>query len=273
MRTPRAAGEPTRPEAEAAVAQAREKLDAARVDVTEARLAFHEADVAWIETGARRSAEKRRECSDALERLELLAKRAEDRHDEAQVVMARIERAEQVERYGRERDVVAAYLAAREERAARWVALDRQADQLAVEDARELVDVVAHYERAESLAQHLGMVGDLDCVARKRPTVAQLRLETSRIVTGARRAEMRDPVAPAFLAEADLHYSVTGANAEELQNIERQVAIDRAETHAAAVAQALTLGRLQGAHEAAALVAPTTTTTTETILHDLEAEE
>ena len=207
MRTPRAAGEPRAPR------QRPQSRRRARSSTPRAPTSRRHGSLSTRRTsrGSRRARPLGREAS-RVQRCTrtpgVLAKRAEDRHDEAQVVMARIERAEQVERYGRERDVVAAYLAAREERAARWVALDRQADQLAVEDARELVDVVAHYERAESLAQHLGMVGDLDRVARKRPTVAQLRLETSRIVTGARRAEMRNPVAPAFLAEADLHYSV-----------------------------------------------------------------
>jgi hypothetical protein len=253
----------TRPEVEAAGAAAKDKLDAARAEVTAARLAYLEADAAWLDTGARRSAEKRRECSDALERCELLAKRAEDRYDETQVALARIERAEQMETYRHQRDLVAAYLRAREERASRWVALDRQADQLAVEDARELVDVVDHYDQAEAIANAIGMRGDLDRVAPKQPTVAQLRLETSRIVTAARHAEMRDPVAPAFLAVADLHYSKVGANADELQNIERQVEIDAATAHASAVAQAMLAGRIAGANEAAALAAPATETVIE----------
>jgi hypothetical protein len=275
VRTPLLKGSeaPTRPEVESAVALARQALDRARADVTTARAEYIEADKAWIEVGTKRAGERRRETSDSLERSEVLAKRAEEKHDAAQVELAKVERAENVVLYQRHRSAVAAFVGSIPERAGRWVVLDQQGDALALEDARVLSEAIGHYDEAEKHANELGLLGDLDRATPHRPTLADLRLQTTRHVTRARHEERRDPVTPLFLAEANMRWPADQLTAAETANHEAEVANLQAQARAQQLAQAAQLGRVVGASEAGALPAPTAPTTGEEILDNTEQEE
>jgi hypothetical protein len=248
----------TRTEIEARAATTRATLDRARGDVTTARLEYIAADQAWIDSGQKRANERRRDASDALERCETLAKRAEDANEAALVVLAQLDREDSLVQLELLRSKLAAHAETVGRYAAEAVSFDRTfAEQIVFPLAVEVRDAVATHRAIESLANDLRV----PISALPVPDLASACLTVRRAISAARKQEDRDALTPLWTAEApDAHsWQLRGATAAELEDIDRATSAARQQERDAA---AFRTGFAAAA--AQAKPAPITTPTTET---------
>jgi hypothetical protein len=231
-------------DAEAASAKAKRDLQSATEQLAHAKEKHDEA----------RTTASRRAIADAkidLETAEDDVKKSADALERARTAMARLEREEKTVEYMRHRDAVVAFQAKLAEIESAFIALDRLVNNAVMTHGREFTAALDHYEAAEVIATHLHLTSDLDRTCR-RPTLAQLRLDVTRAVTKVRLEENRPPLAPLWLAQADLDWKKSGASAADLESTDQWMAAEAQRLQVEREKTIANLGRFLGANEAAA---------------------
>jgi hypothetical protein len=249
----------TRSEIEAAVSAATLTTEAARRDLTQARVDYQAAESHYIDKGDKRSLERKRDCSDALERAEVLDKRAVDRLEQARIELAKIDREDALKRLEGLKTKLLSFEAELTTAAAEFVAIDRAIENQVAGLGIAVSAILATYDEAIQLAHELRLPSP-EMALGPRPSRAEVALAVRRIVTHARVAEdaPRDLCVRSYLLDAPTDWKTRNASAAELADQEAGASRARAEEQALAV-----LNAADALAAAAAKAAPVTPPTTE----------
>jgi hypothetical protein len=188
----------TRTEIEAAVAAGERSIEQATRDLTAARVAYTEAEGAYIDSGKKAALEAKRDAGDALERAEALHRRATERLDVARAALAALGREEKTRELEELRAALASFSGTVEQHGAEFADLDRAVENRVMALAVEVRDAIAKHDRAVAIERELRLPDNLE----PRPDLANVSLQVRRILSAARQREGRDALAPHWLQDA-----------------------------------------------------------------------
>jgi hypothetical protein len=208
----------TRADAEERIATTKEVLDHARVQLTEARATFIEAERVWLDRGGKSLAERKRDASDEVSRREILERHADEAHEDALQALGRIERAERLARYDELTAKLAALPGEVERLCGPIVEAERALDAALLAVAAAVADGADAHAEAERLAGDLQLGSDFEQNVR-RMTLPQARQTVQEALAAARVAEERSPV-DAWIAAPPSDWRDTGTTPEQRAEVD-----------------------------------------------------
>jgi hypothetical protein len=212
-------------EARAVVAECAAKLKKASDDANEARSVLEKAEHDFDVDPAKGRRQLVLESKATLERADRLQVRAAEALESARAQLLQAEHAERAAKFAELRRELDSLAETRERHVAALVALDEQADREIVAIAKTVAAGSQIYKSLEELARDLGPEGRTTFDTVVVASLADTRLRTQRAVTMARQKAGRDPLAPAWLAAADL--SMLGFDASGLAAVQALAARNR----------------------------------------------